>query len=368
VAVTATSTPLEGTTSAGTRLAGPDVVRALAMIGVVVMNYHGYLLLQQDGPGATDARHRFFDPATGPLATRFAATFVLVAGVGVTLLTRRSIGDRAAVQRRRMTLLRRGLVLYGFGLLLDEIWDGTILPYYGAMFALAAVLFTLSTRWIITVGIGAAVAGALIAWWRLEQLLAGRDTGWLDDAAEHSPRGLVLDVLVHGTHPLLPWLAFFCAGIVLGRALGTAAWRRVAVGGGAALFTLATIIGSTASGDRADLLRSDPWSRSLVYTASALGTALMAFGVITWLVERHPASRLVRWLGAAGTLSLTLYVLHALLFELLVNQLGWIRPTGLDTALLFAGCFWLVGITAAVMWRRRFGSGPFEWAYRRLGG
>jgi uncharacterized membrane protein YeiB len=178
----------------------------------------------------------------------------------------------------------------------------------------------------------------------------------------------VLGVLVNGTHPLLPWLAFFCAGIVVGRALGGAGWRPLAIGVGAALFTLATVIGSTASGDRGALVSSDPWSRSLVYTASALGTALMAFGVITWLAERHRTARLVRWLGAAGALSLTLYVLHALLFDLLVNQLGWIRPTGLDTALLFAGCYWLVGITAAVMWQRRFGTGPFEWVYRRLGG
>jgi len=105
------------------------------------------------------------------------------------------------------------------------------------------------------------------------------------------------------------------------------------------------------------------------YNATFLtARVIVAFGVITWLAERHRTSRLVLWLGAAGTLSLTLYVLHALIFDLVVNELGWIRPTGLDTALLFAGCFWLVGITAAVAWRRRFGSGPFEWLYRWLGG
>ena len=66
------------------RVVGPDVVRAIALIGVVVMNYHGYLIFRgaDDGDGALD---QFFDPQAGPLATRFAATFVLVAGVGVTL-------------------------------------------------------------------------------------------------------------------------------------------------------------------------------------------------------------------------------------------------------------------------------------------
>ena len=71
------------------RLPGPDVVRAVALIGVVVMNFHGYLILRGGDRGDGAAR-RFFDPWTGPLSTRFAATFVLVAGVGVTLLTRRA--------------------------------------------------------------------------------------------------------------------------------------------------------------------------------------------------------------------------------------------------------------------------------------
>ena len=63
----------------------------------VVMNYHGYLITLGGEP-SRNFRCRFFDPWTGPLSTRFAATFVLIAGVGVTLLTRRSIrDDRAAV-------------------------------------------------------------------------------------------------------------------------------------------------------------------------------------------------------------------------------------------------------------------------------
>ena len=78
------------------RLPGPDVVRAVAMFGVVVMNYHGYLVIRggQLGDGQLD---RLFDPWTGPLSTRFAATFVLTAGIGVTLMTRSSIGDPGRV-------------------------------------------------------------------------------------------------------------------------------------------------------------------------------------------------------------------------------------------------------------------------------
>ena len=52
-------------------------------------------------------------------------------------------------------------------------------------------------------------------------------------------------------------------------------------------------------------------------------------------------------------MSLTLYVAHALVFDLVVDWLGWIRPTGLDTALVFAAGYWIVAIAGASWWHRR---------------
>jgi uncharacterized membrane protein YeiB len=55
-------------------------------------------------------------------------------------------------------------------------------------------------------------------------------------------------------------------------------------------------------------------------------------------------------------------------FNLVVDWLGWVRPTGLDTALVFSAMYWVVAMTAASWWHRRLGIGPAEWIYRRLGG
>ena len=174
-------------------------------------------------------------------------------------------------------------------------------------------------------------------------------------------------MFVNGTHPLLPWLAFFCAGIVLGRLLATAWWRPAAIGGGFTLFTIANLVNATASGERARVLTStDPFDRGIVYVMSALGTALIAFAVIGWLADRFTDAPLVDALRRAGQMSLTLYIAHALVFNLVVDWLDWIGPTGLDTALLFSAGFWIVGIASAVVWQRRFGRGPAEAIYRRL--
>lgn len=189
MAVTATGPVSVGDVATG-RLPGPDVVRAVALIGVVVMNFHGYLILR-GGERSTSDVADLFDPWSGPLATRFAATFVLVAGVGVTLFTRRVTTppvDPRLVSDRRWVLVRRGLALYGGGLLLDLVWPGTILPYYGAMFVVAAVLFTWRGRWVVAVGAAAAVAGAGIAWWGLERRLDDRPLTWLFSPGRSSPR------------------------------------------------------------------------------------------------------------------------------------------------------------------------------------
>ena len=339
------------------------------MFGVVVMNYHGYLIIrgaQRDGGAVYD----LFDPWTGPLSTRFATLFVLTAGVGVALMTASSVGDAERTRAMRWRLVRRGLVLYGVGLLFDMIWDGTILPYYGAMFVLAAWLFTLRIRWLVAVGIVAALAGWAIRWWRFEAELDEHDTSWLTDPPGRSPRGPVFDVFVNGTHPLLPWLAFFCVGIVLGRLLRTSWWQAAAIGTGFVLFTTSKVVDVVAldsSSERVRILfNDDPFERGLIYSIGTLGSALIAFTAICWLADRFESTAAIDVLRRAGQLSLTIYLAHALVFNLLVDWLDLIEPRGVATALWFATVVWIGLIASAVAYQHRFGRGPAEQIYRAL--
>jgi len=358
-------------TAPSARLAGPDVVRAVALIGVVVMNYHGYLILRdiESGGGYSPSGwlDELFDPWNGPLSTRFAATFVLVAGVGVTLLTRRVLGDPARVTEMRWRLIRRGVLLYVVGLLLEQIWPGTIIVYYGAMFVLAAGIFTWRSRWIVAVGTATAVAATFLRSWRFDRSRDGHSTSWLTSPGDGSIRRYVFDVAVNGTHPLLPWFAFLCAGIVLGRTLVTPWWRRVAALFGVTLVAGAWLLSApSATGLPTVVFSTNPLDRSIVYAASALGTALLAYVVIDWLAGRFPDA--TDPLRRAGQLTLSLYLAHILVFNLLVDWLGWPQPAGITSALLFAGGFWLVAIVVAGWWQRRFGRGPAEYVYRAFGG
>lgn len=338
------------------------------------MNYHGYLAFRGGGtiPDSTPIE-RFFDPFTGPLSTRFAALFVLTAGVGITLLTRRvvAVGEPTAITEMRWRLVRRGLALYVLGILLDEIWLGNIILYYGAMFVVAAALFALATRWIVAVGVGAALAGWWIATWSYWQIEEGESIAWLTEPGADSLRGYVFDLFVNGTHPLLPWFAFLCAGIVVGRYLSVPDWRLWCGGLGLALFAVATIVSQQAdTAFTGQLLSRHPFDRGLVYVASALGTSLVAFATISWLADRATGvgAMMIEPLRRAGQMSLTLYIAHIVVFNLVVDWLDLVQPDGLATALTFALAFWVVAIVAGAAWHRRFGRGPAERVYRAIGG
>lgn len=368
-------TPTFADTAPSARMAGPDVVRAVALIGVVVMNFHGHLILRDIESGGAHAPTRWldelFDPWDGPLATRFAATFVLVAGVGVTLLTRRTLGEPARVREMRWRLVRRGVLLYVVGLLLEQIWPGTIIAYYGVMFVLAAGVFTWRSRWIVGAGVVAAVGSTALRSWRFDRARDGRSTSWLTSPGDDSIRRYVFDVFVNGTHPLLPWFSFLCAGIVLGRILPLQWWRRAAVGVGLASVSVAWFLSVLlASGDHGNLrevvFSTNPLDRSIVYVTSALGTALLAYTAIDWLADRFPAA--TDPLRRAGQLTLSLYLAHVLVFNLVVDWLGWVEPAGTSSALLFAAGFWVGTIAVAAWWQGRFGRGPAEYVYRAFGG
>ncbi len=351
-----------------------DVTRAVALIGVAMMNYHGFLI-NLGGPIGQSRLNRFFNPWTGPLATRFAATFVLVAGMGVTLMTDRGrlSGDRQRRSADRWTLIRRGFLLYTFGFVFEWLWTGTILFFYGAFFVVGALLFTLRTRWLIIIGALAAIVAAAIQWWAFE---ADHPTRWLfadwySPGPYRSPRRLLFDTFVNGTHPLLPWLAFLCAGMVIGRYLPLHARRRRMLASLGALLVGATYLANhlfATTALRSRLLATDPSSHSLNYTLCALGSSITAFCVIGWVANATRSNLVTTAFAAAGRTTLTLYILHALVFNAVVIRWHLIRPAGLDVALAFAGGFWLVAIVAAALWQRRFGIGPAEWIYRKFGG
>jgi uncharacterized membrane protein YeiB len=247
---------------------------------------------------------------------------------------------------------------------LDWIWSGTIIFYYGAMFLVAALIFSLPTRVLIGLAVGVAFASTAVRIWAAN----ADDASWLVSPGERSPRGLLYDTFYNGTHPLLPWLVFFIAGIVLARFLPMRTSRRLLLAAiGVAMVVYGYAFRHVMPADTATqevVTSTYPFTYGPNYLVVTLGSTLVAWALIGLAAERFRSTLPMRMLAAAGRTTLTLYVAHVLTFNLVVDWLGWVRPTGLDTALLFAGSFWLAAVVAAWAWQRRFGTGPLERVYR----
>ena len=56
------------------------------------------------------------------------------------------------------------------------------------------------------------------------------------------------------------------------------------------------------------------------------------------------------------------------MFNFIVQWTGWVEPAGLDLALAFTRVLLGGRHRRRSLWHRRFGIGPAEWVYRKIGG
>ena len=362
------------------RIPSLDVTRAIALVGVVMMNYHAYLNKDKAFyPPRPSFAERVFNPLSGILTTRFAAAFVLVAGMSIALLVQSAMqsGNTELIRSAQMKLARRGLFLYALGAAVQWIWPGTILFYYGAFLLIAAVMCTWSNRSLIAVSVISIAVSTGLSAWRGYQFFQGNFTQWLSPAP-NSPRNLLIRTFFDYTHPVFPWITFICAGIILGRNLErlTQLRTRIMLWSGVALFAtfvIRTFVMPDSLSSQSDYvlqraLSTNNHEHSVLHVTSTLAVALLAFCAISLITDSRTTSRAVAFFARTGQMTLSIYLAHVLVFNLVVNWLNWVRPTGLDTALVLSLSFYIVAVPVSSLYFRRFGIGPGERVYRAFGG
>jgi uncharacterized protein len=346
------------------RIEGYDAARALAIFGMIVVNFKLVMGSSAAGPAWLVALAGLFEG-------RAAALFVMLAGVGLILLSRRALLSGAAAERRqaRQRIVRRALVLLLAGLLLQPIWPADILHFYGLYLAVGAAMLFVPDRWLLL------AAGLLAAGFAVLFMLFDYSAGWNWATLEYgdvwTARGLTRSLFFNGFHPLFPWCAFLLFGMWLGRQeVGDRHWRRRMLRGavltlllaeaGAALGRAALAAGMV--GPRAGALFSrGPMPPTPFYVLSAGSSALIVLLLALGLSRRAGGRLWWRALVATGQLALTLYIAHILLGMGLIEALGWLDGgRSLSLTLLYALGFYAGAIIIAVGWRRWFQRGPCE--------
>ncbi len=349
------------------RMRGLDLARALALLGMLIVNYE--LVLGASGTGP-----EWLSMLTESLQGRAAGTFVVLAGIGASLGAASARRSGAVEQRRaaRSTLLRRGLLLSLGGAAFLVIWPADILHFYGVWLALgAALLFASNT---VLVGALFATLAVNIAFLNWGQFFAPWDLVDLSYRGLATPTGYLRNLFLDGWHPVFPWFALYLYGMLLGRLdLRDRALRRRllqwALAVALAVHSLERLV------DPPELLAtgglqllstaSFPPTPAFIGAGAAIAT-LVILGALE-LSERVPG-RGLRALERTGQLALTLYVAHVIVGLGILEELGRLEHQTLIFSTCWAFGFFAASVAFASLWTSRFRRGPLEAALRQLSG
>lgn len=332
------------------RILGIDMARGIALALMVIVHFVAWW----EGEGALFTGAELISGRAMPL-------FMLLGGVGVTLMASRS-------RTPARNLLIRAVLLMALGLVLTRYIDrlAIVLQAYALFFVLAIGLRKLHS--IVLLGLVA----ALVAVGAVTYQIVGtpRDPTTFDTlfTSSQGVESLVFD----GFYPLFPVGAFFVFGLWLARL--DLRSDRVA----AALLSCGAVVGLGVWIGASEIVStfdvqvdfggragdgSFHWSRLLdgaghsampAWTISALGTSAAMLGLSLLVAPRLPS--IVRPFTVVGSMSLSFYVFQAWVTNVVPNT----SETEVLVEWAMALSVFVVFFTFAEVWRRWFRTGPLE--------
>lgn len=356
-------------TGSSRRLTTLDALRGLSVFAMIEQHV-GIWLWEGPAPGKTELDYPALVAFNAGSAIG-APMFYVLAGVGTAFLCR-----HATRQGLDGALVRRGLMLYGFGLLVNLLTPSWF--SWGSFFALH----------MMAVGIMSAPL-----WRRLSDrtllllaalILAATPFGqaWLETPADLTnphmrdvslPGGALRLALFESQYSLLPWLSTYLVGFWAGRVIGRGDLRPL-LRVGVALFLVGAVghalvwLTGTSEPDllwRAFRLKLGWFPASISIVTLLLGPVLWILVAAVRLDERRPLAP-DHLLVTLGRISLTVFIVHAPLFRELSRPIGWWSSLSPGPTLLVIAAFTVVCLVLSRWWSRydyRFGA---EWLMRRL--
>ncbi len=299
-----------------------------------------------------------------------AATFVVLAGIGVGLAF-----QRAAPQGFRITMLKRSLFLLAIGLINMTIFDADIIHYYAFYFAIGIWFLPLGKTQLLL------ATAAIILAFPLLQLIANYDTGWNWDTLTYSGMwtidGFFRNLTFNGWHPIVPWLGFFTFGIYLSKlnlSNATTAKNLAIVGAIGSVVTpiLSAVILIVATpifgADAATMFATSPIPPGPFYMLAGISAAMLVIGLCLLVPSAAYHNLPLKTLCKTGQQTLTLYFAHIWIGIGVIEAMGLIGATSAQTALGAAALFVVLATIYVVLWNQFLKRGPLEELMRRTAG
>jgi uncharacterized membrane protein len=196
--------------SRASRLIGVDATRGIALLGMFAV----HVLPTVDADGSPSLSHTL---AGG----KSAATFAVLAGVGIAFMTggrRRPHGPARRAASAALGVRALGIGVLGFALgyaSFDTV--GVILAFYAVLFLLAIPLIGLGSRVLLAVALAISLVVPVLS----HVMRVGLPSPSLENPSFahliRDPVSQIVELSLTGLYPALPWAAYICTGLAVGR-------------------------------------------------------------------------------------------------------------------------------------------------------
>lgn len=383
------------------RVASLDVLRGVAVLGILLMNIQSFAMIEAAYMNPT----AYGDLTGWNYATwfgchllafeKFITIFTMLFGAGVVLLSERLAADGRSpvgVHYRRMAWLALFGLIHAFGL-----WHGDVLFHYAVCGAIVFLVRRFQPVWllliaaqliaapsVLSLGFGlmfqmlpdAALAGLREGWFpspdAIARELATYRGGWIQQLPARARAAIELQSILlfmyswRTTGLMLVGMALYKLGVLSARR-STSIYAAMAIGG----FS----IGLPIVWNGVRLFESHNWeaaySMSFGGEWNYWGSLFVAggwVGLVMWWCRGDCLSRPRRYLARTGQMAFTNYLTQTVICTTLfyghgMGRYGSVERTGQLGIVVFV---WLVQVWASNMWLSWFRFGPMEWVWRSL--
>jgi uncharacterized protein len=355
------------------RIIGFDLARAYAIFGMYIVNFNIVFGNYND----TSLAGKFLSLFSGNSST----VFVMLAGMGVALMTNRPSYTTEEKSKIRSTINKRAWFLFVLGLLLFLWWPADILHFYGGYMHIAALLLFLDKRYYLF----AATFAVLIFHFLL--LVLPYETGWNFETLQYKDfwtiNGFIRNTFYNGWNSIFPWLAYFTVGMYLGRldwTLSRTQFKMFIIG--LFVFTSVTLLQYVSNSlpineDIKFFINADYLPPFLPFVLSTLGFGLIMIAVFMFISKFLSQNKFANDLAKTGQMTLTHYISHLTIgmiifatvtgkeFEGKMNEQTPLHPLIIFT---FATVYFILSFYFSKLWTKKYKNGPFETLMRKIAG
>jgi uncharacterized membrane protein YeiB len=309
-----------------------------------------------------------------------AAMFVVLAGVGLALMTNSAIknNDRHKLKIAKIRIAKRALFLFVLGLSYITIWPADILHFYGIYMVIILMVLPFKERTILILG------SAIIFFYPMLVIFLDYETGWDFDTLDYlgfwTFEGFIRNLFFNGFHPVMPWTAFMLFGYWFGKQdlhndkfikktflVSTLIFISIQILSYLSISFLAEG-NQEAALELTEILGTNPMPPLPFYMFNGISIAFAIISACILIARRFEDSIIIGALHKTGQLALTFYVAHVIIGMGIIELVAPEKMGNytVEFSVSYALVFSLLCIVFAVIWRKYKKSGPLEWIMRKL--